>query len=71
MNLVAKIHGNQIRVQKHGRPFTSLVAIKESQRMWESGRVTDANHVFLTLVEHQFDVKKTIEHYREAKKIRR
>lgn len=65
MNLVAKIKGNQIRVQKFGKPFTSLVAIAESKRLWESGRVTDANHVFLTLVENEFDVKMTIEHYRQ------
>ena len=65
---------NQIRCIKksprgeRGFGWDSVISLRDAQRLWEQGTIKSHNIVFQRLVEHDFDVKRTIQYFLDARK---
>lgn len=65
MELYAKCGHNQIRIQKRGPSFSSLMTLRDAREAYEKGRITKTNRLMQRLIDNDFDVKKTLEEVRK------
>lgn len=67
VNAVIVKNLNQIRIKKKGVWADTLMSIADAKRAWERGLIKKHNNAFARLVDFDFDVKKTIEHYKAVR----
>ena len=64
MHVRAKVRQNQISIRKIGPSFANLMDLRDARLAHEQGRITKTNRVMQRLIENDFDVQKTLDHYR-------